>query len=367
MEKYLKTYQYYVDMYDKHTVEQCRGAEKMFMETKSHPLIVEDSQVDMQSEMKSPFNKIYMWIKCGERYKNKMETIQKWMDRDKKKDIFVENTKTPEDITCLVCGRLMFATFSFLETSFDDDQDRMTFFYDCPLNHVPRRVFYHTGEEYKPKPSLCIKCDSVMKSTSDRLEKERKIVSTETCVNCGHVATHDFTLSEDKKDEIDLNYVEDRNRFCSDKDGREYVDYLSRMEGLAKIMERHQERENQKDVYEEISKIKKLKIIEIEQLLTSIVEKEKYIKFHFKDPEIHRDVTLSFVVHDAKVERTDRDSQKTLKKLIVKNLEDTNWRLIGDISYRLGMIEGRLKVYEKDEDLIKLIKPKNGDLRNIKL
>ena len=93
----------------------------------------------------------------------------------------------------------------------------------------------------------------------------------------------------------------------------------------------------------------------------------KYIKFHFKDPEMHKDLIVSFVTHDSKANRSDRESYKTLTKLINKNLEGTNWRLTGDISYRLGMLEGRLKAYEKDEDLIKLVKPKNGDLSNIML
>ena len=134
-------------------------------------------------------------MRSGERYKNKEQTIQEWMNKDRERDLFVENTKAPEDITCLVCGRLMFVTFSYLDND-PDDNNRISFFYDCPLNHVPRRIFYHTGEEFKPKPNLCAKCGSVMKRTSERLENERKVITTETCTNCGHVDTDEFVFSK---------------------------------------------------------------------------------------------------------------------------------------------------------------------------
>jgi hypothetical protein len=45
-----------------------------------------------------------------------------------------------------------------------------------------------------------------------------------------------------------------------------------------------------------------------------------------------------------------------LKKLIQKALEDTNWRLMSEgISYRLGYLKGRLRAYESEEDLKKLV------------
>ncbi|MEO6508676.1 MAG: hypothetical protein ABIO02_01875 [Patescibacteria group bacterium] len=55
-----------------------------------------------------------------------------------------------------------------------------------------------------------------------------------------------------------------------------------------------------------------------------------------------------------------------LGKIINTVLEDTNWRLIlNSITYRLGYLEGRLKGYEQEEDMLKLagkkdeVKPKS--------
>jgi hypothetical protein len=49
-------------------------------------------------------------------------------------------------------------------------------------------------------------------------------------------------------------------------------------------------------------------------------------------------------------------SKRTLKKLVDAALKDTNWRLMSDgISYRLGYLSGRLRAYEREEDLKDLV------------
>lgn len=55
-------------------------------------------------------------------------------------------------------------------------------------------------------------------------------------------------------------------------------------------------------------------------------------------------------------DRKEYDSTNKLKKLIKVALEETNWRLMTDgIHYRLGILTGRLKAYEREEDLVKLV------------
>jgi len=45
-----------------------------------------------------------------------------------------------------------------------------------------------------------------------------------------------------------------------------------------------------------------------------------------------------------------------LKKLVDRALSDTNWRLMSDgISYRLGYLNGRLRAYEREDDLKTLV------------
>jgi len=44
-----------------------------------------------------------------------------------------------------------------------------------------------------------------------------------------------------------------------------------------------------------------------------------------------------------------------LQKLIKSTLEKTNWRLMSEgVYYKLGILSGRLRGYENDEDLLNL-------------
>jgi len=50
------------------------------------------------------------------------------------------------------------------------------------------------------------------------------------------------------------------------------------------------------------------------------------------------------------------DSKKQLKKVIDKTLENTNWRLMSaGVRYRVGYLNGSLRCYETEDDLIKLM------------
>lgn len=45
-----------------------------------------------------------------------------------------------------------------------------------------------------------------------------------------------------------------------------------------------------------------------------------------------------------------------MARLVYKVLEGVNWRLMSsDVSYHVGIPSRRLRAYEKDEDLLKLI------------
>ena len=87
------------------------------------------------------------------------------------------------------------------------------------------------------------------------------------------------------------------------------------------------------------------------------LKKEEYINLDFSKPGIGRDIIINFTVQDNKTDRGEYDSRIQLQRTIKKTLENTNWRLTSDgVIYRLGILSGRLKGYENDEDLIKLVK-----------
>ena len=117
------------------------------------------------------------------------------------------------------------------------------------------------------------------------------------------------------------------------------------------------EKEQHKDLYEKATKLKKLKIIELEKHLTFTLKKESYVQLQLGSPEIGKDVIVPFTIHDSNSKRDERESSSDLTKLIKKKLKGTNWRLMTDgVSYRLGMLSGRLRGYEQEEGLVKLVR-----------
>ena len=56
----------------------------------------------------------------------------------------------------------------------------------------------------------------------------------------------------------------------------------------------------------------------------------------------------------------------TLKKTINEALENTNWKLVEDgISYRLGILSGRLRGFEFEEDLVKMVKARREKVEKL--
>jgi hypothetical protein len=149
----------------------------------------------------------------------------------------------------------------------------------------------------------------------------------------------------------------------TEKEGLEYADSKYKMNHVTKMFEKDWERKKEKDVYAEAAKIQKLTITDLEKLLTLILEKDLYVRFRFGEPDMGKDLLLPFTVHDAKPDRTDMMSAHDLNKLIGRALEDTNWHLMGDgASYRLGILTGRLRAYEREEDLVGLVRRRKGSM-----
>ena len=127
-------------------------------------------------------------------------------------------------------------------------------------------------------------------------------------------------------------------------------------EQLSKLVKSWEEKEKNKKLYERLAKIKKFTVVQLQKLLLAALKKEGYINLEFSKPEIKKDVIIEFTVQDNKTDREKYDSIIQLQRIIKKNLEKTNWRLMSDgSSYRLGVFTGRFKGVEGEENLKKLV------------
>ncbi len=352
--KYLKPKQEYIDRYDRMTVEHCRWAEGAI----DGPKVLKhhEEKIDKSEEkhLTKAFNELHLFFVQGGMYEQKEETISKWMSEDEAHDRFYETAEAPDGITCLTCSREVFVESKHLDTNLDKP-DRVLFMYKCTLGHTPMRSFYDSGEEWKYNKPKCPKCQSVFEQVDEDTDDVFKMTST--CPDCDYVEVSEIPRTANKKEKHDPEYEKDRARFCSEEEGRKYAEAMNNMKELGKLIKEVEEREENKDVYDEVEKIKKLTVIELEELLAPVFEKQGYTKLQFGTPDMSKDLFLPFTTYDTKSERRDRESSYELQKIAREALEGTNWRLMSDgISYRSGILTGRFRAYEREEDLLKLVK-----------
>lgn len=355
---YLKDYTYYNDLYDLFTIKDCI---RIYWDLNDGMMQRRKELKDMDDdEFKRELNKTLNWFlytRKGERYRIKKETINEWMEKDKIQQDKYDNTPAPLHILCSICKVLMKNTIKQLDAPYEKPL-RMMFCFECP-KCKKRKWIMEDGSEWKHDPPKCSKCGKKSKSTVKR--KGNVLTWTITCLSCGfkEVDIDDFDKKdkerkkrEQKDKELLIKY---RKEMCfDDKKGQEYIEL---MEATTVANAVHDEEMHKYDdpAVEQALKLKKTKIADIEKVLSKAIEKEKYIKLIFDKPEIDEFVIVPFTVEDTDTSRSNRDSTNQLEKAIKNTLEGTNWRLLtGSLSYRMGYLQGRLKGYEREEDLIKL-------------
>lgn len=354
MNKYLKDESYYDELYDHFTIEECRRWED---EKKLDDLLsLKDEDPKKAAIRREYFAKVViplsLYFMKGERYKNKSKTVREWADLDKARDEKAENAVEPASIRCLGCSSFMNCTMRDLHIDIDDKNDRVLFFFECPECHK-KRAYWENGEEWNLHPNPCPKCRADMDSASNR--KDDRVTTVYTCSDCHYKEIDAWSLGKKEENPIDPNFEADRKKYCiSAKEGGEYMSWSANGDRLMAMIKDKKENE---DIYNAVSKIKKLKIAELQSFFNPFVEKAGYIKLEFDKPEMDKSITIGFSLQDNISNRTEYDSIHELQRLIRKTLNGTNWRLISDgISYRLGFLSSRLRGYEHEEDLIELLK-----------
>jgi dephospho-CoA kinase len=187
------------------------------------------------------------------------------------------------------------------------------------------------------------------------------MTTTYSCPKCSYTKkdVYDFKKSKferDEKEAKDKKLLADYwDVFClSEEDGQEYLELTEAME-VGQEVYREELQKYDDPAYQIATHLKKLDITGLEKLLTEKLEKEKYTRLSFGNPEMGQQVVISFTVQDSDSLREANVSTSDLKKLLVAILKDTNWRLMSDVlNYRLGFVSGRLKGYEGEEGMLEL-------------
>ncbi len=359
--KYLYDQQHYIDRYDLHTIEECLLWEKSIIKGDLPKYNDKKIPKEQQPALKKFLVEFPLYFIMGDNYAKKAERIREWTERDKQEQEKYDNASEPSNISCSSCGDEIRSTSKELY-DFRNEPLRVLFFFECP-NCKKRRGVFDTGEEFKSYEQLCPKCQYSVKISVSK--KEGKTVWTTKCTHCDYknIEVDDFDEwkkqrdKERKEDEELLKKY--RGKYClSDKEGQDYVEYKLRLNNITELM-KESDRKNADPTYQKAKQLKTLTVLELEKLLVKILEKDKYIKLTLDKPEMNQYVIVPFTVQDADTSRKEYDSTHTLQKVIKNALEETNWRLMSEgTSYRLGYVYGRLKGYEREDDLAEVIKRK---------
>ncbi|MEI7891371.1 MAG: hypothetical protein WCI36_05395 [bacterium] len=351
--KHLKDHIYYSELYDKFTIEECQRWEKS-----KNPESLRDDDEAVAKIKKDFFEncliKTSMYFLKGERYLEKEKTIQEWMERDSAMDGKLENATEPSNVRCIGCSSSKMKCISRDLMPYNSDKDEVLFMFQCEKCEK-RRAYWENGKEWESKPNPCPKCRAELQSA--HVKKDNTIETTYSCSECGYKDTEILDLSvKENEEKVDSEFEANRKKYClSATDGLEYFAHKGKQDSLKKLVDGWDEQDKNKELYDVIDKIKKITIVELENLLTPVLNDSSYIKFQLLNPEIEKDVIIPFSVHDSKSDRTKMASEYDLKRLLKKTLEYTNWRLMSEgTSYRLGFLSGRLRGVEGEDEFKRL-------------
>lgn len=285
-------------------------------------------------------------------YKKKEETVNEWMRADKERDDMLEVANAPRNVTCNKCyDRMSEESRTTWERG---DKEEVLFFMKCSEGHLPMKGVFADGVELKIKDRPCPECGGVIQA--ERLPRKKDVIKTKySCSSCSYTDIDSFLLSTEKEEDS-TEYKKNRARFClAGQELKDAQDAVIRMENIKRLVDSWKHEEEHKEQYDAADKLQKLTIPQVKEMITKAIETTQYQNLTFEKPKIER-----FVVMEFSLEELETDNQlastSILQKLIKETLKDTNWRLMSDgISYRLGLMSGRLRAYESKEDLLKLV------------
>ncbi len=357
--RHLRERSYYEDIYDRGTVESARRDLAHFLDFKEGWL--KQMPDDEHSSFRNTFhlNWIYMLLVGNhllDNYDGRERYIGERMAEDKAKDERVADARLTTEPICRHCHKTGLRITSKMLHHKDglDSPEEILFMLDC-TSCGKMSAYWENGAVLEPRKEHCPECKAVLNKKST--QKNEVNITVYTCPSCSHTHKDELDLTIKEK-ELDPDYERDRAIFCltEPKALEEHRDARRRYEGLAQMGREFKEKEENKHIYDAIAQLKRPKIAELIPLLAPTLQKAGYIEVSLDKPEIGRDVVIGFSCLDSKSDRRDYDSKQTLKKLVDKALKETNWRLMSEgIHYRLGYLSGRLRAYESEEDIKKLV------------
>lgn len=346
IKQYTQPDQFYVDNYDRFIIKELKDLEKNL----PPDFVVQSSLSDTQifsfighenRAISKFFTRAFLFAN------RRKQVIEGRKQSDVEKDRLIQETVIPQRVLCNQCDSKMNFDSHLFKDSYNE---RILFVFTCKY-HSQKKVVYADGKEYHFKQRRCKLCGATeFKSTSE--ENKNVLVLTDICQSCG-----DIEILELEADDEDQTITEeDRKKYCLQFTGISH--FFQDLEAINQYTEWVKERDAEKDVKKqfEVDKIKKINVPALEILLKKATEKVGFTKFEFIKTDLSKFAMRTFTALDPTT-HSERDSVKMMAKRLEEVLFDSNWRLISNsISYRLGIVTGRIRAYETEDDLLTLAK-----------
>lgn len=363
---HLQPREYYEDIYDKSTVEQCRFLQRHKLKVTDKD--IEDAKLTPQESAKIQEVK-GLWIDvvqemaaffaAAERFNKKDSVIEKMMTDDSTKDHILASSKPPTMARCRKCKSHDLRIISKdLWHDSEGKDNRVLFMFSCNGCQT-KTAFYDDGEEWIVEPTRCPVC-SGERLTHTKTNKNDVLTLKYTCVRCDNVweDVHDYSYKP-VEEKPDSNYHEDRKLYCYSKKVRGWAEDLRNSPISHSSRPSWQESETEKLYKAELEKIEMLTAPQVDKRLGKLMLKNGYKEFLLGQPDMDKELTVLFTAIDNKDERNADESKRVVWKLLSKDLESTNWRLVRtSLDYRVGYIKGKLRAYEHKFELEKLVDKK---------
>jgi len=231
--------------------------------------------------------------------------------------------------------------------------------FEC-LKCKKRQIFYEDGSPWDYEKPKCKNCNVELKT---KYSKKKDVLTITTC--CPKCSFKEVDVLDSKKRDAERKKEEERKQalmkeyraeFCLDDiEGPKAVQNLDAIVAFSKELKEREKKEKD-PVFQKAKKLNKLTFNQLKELISKTIAPEGYIDLQFGRPEMGRYVIVEFSASDSKDDREEYDSTHTLKKIINAALTDTSWRLMSEgIHYRLGIVSGRFKAYEHEDDLMSIV------------
>lgn len=369
---HLQSREFYEERYDRLTVSSGRRNMKTFQSLEKEFFRTTPDEPHNSLRAVLHLNLIYVVFVGNnllDRYDKRGDDIRDMMAADAAKDQKIVDARLAAEPVCKHCqstGLRIIDKMLCHRTSFNEPEE-VLFTLRCPKCEKNSAV-WEDAKPFEISPTPCPQCGAAMNKRDKR--KEKVITTTYTCPSCNHQFQDKLDLTP-RKETPDPHFEKDRDTYClqDEKFRQELRDARWRYEEMAKLGKEWKEREENKHLYDAIAKLKRPKVSELTTLINSAIAEVGYIELKLEKPDLGKYVQVDFSCLDSIAKRSDVDSKKTLAKHVNKALEGTSWQLMSnDIVCKFGCLRGRLRAYEREEDLKRLVgkdvsyKVKNSDL-----